>query len=145
VQDTNDFVFNSSVQRAHHETTLIGRVSAFIDAGVAAGIEADSEKRTAAAFLMTVALESQRHPDLSREEFDSIGATREFMSWAINEAIEHGELAVDTDAQALTDLLVLVLLGVGFYAGFIASRQQLDAVIGQLQQLLAGGLTRRSE
>jgi TetR/AcrR family transcriptional regulator, repressor for uid operon len=145
VRDTNDIVVSASVQRAQRETTLIGRVSAFIDAGIAAGIEADSEKRTAAAFLITVALESQRHPDLSREEFDSIRATRQFMSWATNEAIERGELAADTDAQALTELLVVVLLGVGFYAGFVASRQELDAVIGQLQQLLAGRLARSCE
>jgi AcrR family transcriptional regulator len=145
VRDTNDMVVSASVQRAQRETTLIGRVSAFIDAGIAAGIEADSEKRTAAAFLITVALESQRHPDLSREEFDSIRATRQFMSWATNEAIERGELAADTDAQALTELLVVVLLGVGFYAGFVASRQELDAVIGQLQQLLAGSLARSRE
>jgi AcrR family transcriptional regulator len=141
VRETNDVVVTASIRRAQRETTLLGRVSAFIEAGK----EARSENRTAAAFLITVALESQRHPDLSREKADSIGATREFLSWAINEAIERGELAADTDALALTELLTAVLLGVGFYAGFVGSRQELDAVIGQMQQLLAGGLARRPE
>jgi TetR/AcrR family transcriptional regulator, repressor for uid operon len=140
VRETNDMVVTASIQRAQRETTLIGRVSAFIEAGR----QANAENRTAAAFLITVALESQRHPDLSREKSDSVGATREFLSWAINEAIERGELAMDTDPRALIELLVAVLLGIGFYAGFVGSRHELDAVIGQLRQLLAGGLARRS-
>jgi TetR/AcrR family transcriptional repressor of uid operon len=139
VRETNNVVVTASIQRAQRETTLIGRVSAFIEAAR----EADSENRTAAALLITVALESQRHPDLKLEESDSIRETREFLSWAINEAIERGELAAGIDAPALTELLVAVLLGVGFYAGFVGSRQELDAVIGRLQQLLAGGLARR--
>jgi AcrR family transcriptional regulator len=141
VRETNDAVVTASIQRAQRATTLIGRVSAFIEAARESG----SENRTAAAFLISVALESQRHPDLSREESDSIRDIREFLSWAINESIGRGELATDTDASALAELLVAVLLGVGFYAGFVGSRQKLDAVIGQLQQLLAGGLARRSE
>jgi AcrR family transcriptional regulator len=141
VRETNEVVVTASIQWARRETTLIGRVSAFIEAARGVG----SENRPAAALLITVALDSQRHPDLSREEPDSIHATREFLSWAINEAIERGELARDADAAALTELLVTVLLGVGFYAGFVGSRQELDAVIGQLEQLLAGGLARPPE
>jgi TetR/AcrR family transcriptional regulator, repressor for uid operon len=141
VRETNEMVVTASIERARRETTLLGQVSAFIEAGREAGVE----NRTAAAFLITVALESQRHPDLSSEKSDSIVATRKFLSWAINEAIERGELATDTDVAALTELLVTVLLGVGFYAGFVGSRRELDAVIRQLRQLLAGGLARRSE
>ena len=115
-EETNDVVVAASIKRARRETTLIGRVSAFIDAAT----QADIENRTAAAFLITVALESQRHPDLSHEEADSVRATREFLSWAIGDAIERGELASDTDASALTETLIAVLLGVGFYAGFVA-------------------------
>lgn len=141
VRETNDLVVTAGIERAQREVTLMGRMSAFVEAARVAG----AENRTAAAFLITVALESQRHPDLSREKSDSIGATREFLAWVIKEAIEHGELAADTDASALTELLVTVLVGVGFYAGFVGSTQELDAVIGQLQQLLIGGLARRDE
>ena len=137
-EETNDVVVAASIERARRETTLIGRVSAFIDAAT----QADIENRTAAAFLITVALESQRHPDLSHEEADSVRATREFLSWAIGDAIERGELASDTDASALTETLIAVLLGVGFYAGFVA-RRELDTVTGQLHQLLAGSLAQR--
>ncbi len=92
--ETNELVVAASIRRAQRETTLIGRVSAFIDAAT----QADIENRTAAAFLITVALESQRHPELSHEEADSIRTTREFLSGAIDDAIKRGELAPDTDA-----------------------------------------------
>ena len=140
-KETNDVVVAASIQRAQRETTLIDRVSAFVDAAT----QADIENRTAAAFLITVALESQRHPELSHEEADSIRTTREFLSWAIDDAIKRGELAPDTDASALTELLIAVLLGVGFYAGFVANRHEIDTVTRQLHRLLAGSLIHRPE
>ena len=68
-KETNAVVVADSIQRARLETTLIGRLSAFVDAAT----QADIENRTAAAFLITVALESQRHPELRPiEEADSL-------------------------------------------------------------------------
>ncbi|MGB6515530.1 TetR/AcrR family transcriptional regulator [Mycobacterium sp.] len=139
LEETNDVVVAASVERAREETTLTGRVSAFIEGATAA----DIENRTAAAFLITATLESQRHPELSRSEADSVHTTREFLSWAINDGIQRGELTADTDASALTEMLIAVLLGVGFYAGFVGSRHELDPVTDQLRQLLARSLTRR--
>jgi TetR/AcrR family transcriptional regulator, repressor for uid operon len=140
-KETNDVVVAASIRRAQRETTLAGRVAAFIEAAT----QADIENRTAAAFLITVALESQRHPDLSHEEADSVRATRVFLSYAIDDAIKRGELAADTDGSVLTEMLIAVLLGVGFYAGFVVDRQEIDAVNAQLQRLLAGNLIRRRE
>jgi TetR/AcrR family transcriptional repressor of uid operon len=139
LEETNDVVVAASVERAREETTLTGRVSAFIEGATAA----DIENRTAAAFLITATLESQRHPELSRSEADSVHTTRAFLSWAINDGIQRGELTADTDASALTEMLIAVLLGVGFYAGFVGSRHELDPVTDQLRQLLARSLTRR--
>jgi AcrR family transcriptional regulator len=140
LQETNDAVVAASTRRAQGETTLTGRVFAFIEGA----IEAEIENRTAAAFLITSTLESQRHPELSRSEVDSVGTTRAFLSWAINDGIERGELTADTDAPALTELLIAVLLGVGFYAGFVGSRHALDAINEQLKVLLARSLARQA-
>jgi AcrR family transcriptional regulator len=134
-KETNDVVVAAGVRRARRETTLIGRLSAYIDAAA----QADRENPTAAAFLITVVLESRRHPDLGPAEADSIRSTREFLSWAIADALERGELAPDTDGSALTELLIAVLLGVGFYAGFVDAHE-LDTVTAQLHQLLANSL-----
>ncbi len=136
--ETYDMVVAANIQRARGATTLAGRVFALIDAATLA----DIENRTASAFLITVALESQRHPDLNHDEADSLRATREFLSWAVGDAISRGELDSDTDAAALTETLLAVLLGVGFYAGFVAT-DELVPVARQLHQLLAASLARR--
>lgn len=139
LDETNNAVVAASAQRARSETTLTGRVAAFIEGS----IEAEIENRTAAAFLITATLESQRHPELSRPGTDSVSTTRAFLSWAINDGIQRGELNADTDAAALTEMLLAVLLGVGFYAGFIGSRHELDPVTDQLKTMLARSLARR--
>ncbi len=139
LEDTNDALVAASTRQARRETTLTGRVSAFIE-GV---IEAEIEKRKAAAFLITATLESQRHPELSRSGIDPVSTTREFLLWAIDDGIQRGELNADTDASALTETLLAVLLGVGFYAGFVGSRHALDTITDQLKLLLARSLTRQ--
>ena len=47
--------------------------------------------------------------------------------------------AAETDAAALTSTLIAVLLGVGFYAGFVA-KHELETVARQVHQLLAASL-----
>jgi hypothetical protein len=42
-------------------------------------------------------------------------------------------------------MLIAVLLGVGFYAGFVGSRHELDAINGQLRLLLARSLVPQHE
>jgi AcrR family transcriptional regulator len=138
LEETNNAVVAASTQRAQREKTLTARVSAFIQGA----IEAEVDNRAAAAFLIAATLESQRHPELSRPGTDTVGTTRAFLLWAINDGIQSGELNADTDAAALTEMLLAVLLGVGFYAGFVASRHELDAITNQLKLLLARSLTR---
>jgi TetR/AcrR family transcriptional regulator, repressor for uid operon len=139
LEDTNDALVAASTRQARRENTLTGRVSAFIEGA----IEAEIEKRKAAAFLITATLESQRHPELSRSGIDPVSTTREFLLWAIDDGIQRGELNADTDASALTETLLAVLLGVGFYAGFVGSRHALDTITDQLKLLLARSLTRQ--
>jgi AcrR family transcriptional regulator len=138
LEETNSAVVAASAQRGQKEGTLTARVSAFIEGA----IEAEAANRAASAFLIAATLESQRHPELRRPGTDSVNTTRAFLLWAINDGIQSGELNPDTDAAALTEMLLAVLLGVGFYAGFVASRHELDAITDQLKLLLARSLTR---
>lgn len=139
LDDTNDGMVAASTQRAREETTLTGRVSTFIEGTV----EAELENRAASAFLIAAALESHRHPELSRPESDSVNATRSFLLWAINDGIRNGELSQGTNAVALTEMLLAVLLGMGFYAGFVGGRAEFDAIIEQLKLLLTRSLSRQ--
>jgi AcrR family transcriptional regulator len=138
LQQTNELVINSGIRRAERETTLMARLTTFISVAVLA----DSDNPSASAFLVTGVLESQRHPELSRIENDSVTISREFLTSSVNDAIERGEVAADVDAAALVETLLAVLCGVGFYAGYVRSRDEMLAISEVLRQLLEGALWR---
>lgn len=136
LEQTNELVVNAAIARARREATLVERISTFL----VAAAEADSENRSAARFLVTAVLESQRHPDLGDAETDSLRRSREFVGWAVRDAIEHGELAAGIDGGSLTEVLVAVLCGVGFYSGFVESAHEVAAIIDQVERLLNAAL-----
>jgi AcrR family transcriptional regulator len=137
-RQTNDLVMTASMRRAESEATPMGRLSAFI----AAGLRANSENPSASAFLVTNVLESQRHPELSTTDNDVVRISREFLTRVVDDAIERGEIAADIDASALTETLLIVLCGVGFYAGYVRTYEEMLAVSDVLRQLLEGALWR---
>jgi AcrR family transcriptional regulator len=136
VEQTNALVVSAGVARAQAETSLLGRLTAFFSVAM----QSDSEDRSAAAFLVTSVLEAQRHPELSNDEHDSLRASREFMSWAVNDAIKRGELTTDTDINHLVEMLVAVMWGMGFYAGFVGSHEDLSSVVHKFELLMANKL-----
>ena len=138
VNQTNKLVVMASIERAERETTLMGRLTAFISAAVLA----NSENPSASAFLVTNVLESQRHPELNTTENDAVRISREFLMRVVNDAIGRGEIAADIDASALVETLLVVLCGVGFYAGYVQSYEEMLAVSDVLRQLLEGALWR---
>jgi AcrR family transcriptional regulator len=136
VEQTNALVVSAGMVRAQAETSLLARLSAFF----AVAMQAESEDRSAAAFLVTSVLESQRHPDLSNDEHDSLKASRHFMSWAVDDAIKRGELTTDTDVNHLVEMLVAVMWGMGFYAGFVGDHDELTSVVHKFELLMANKL-----
>jgi len=90
-------------------------------------------------------LESQRHPELSRDEHNSLKTSRAFVTWAINDAIERGELTTDTDVATLVELLVAVMWGMGFYAGYVGGHDELQVIVEKLELLLANKLWKIAE
>jgi TetR/AcrR family transcriptional repressor of uid operon len=141
LEESNNALVAASALRAQNETTLTGRVAAFIKGAT----EAEIENWNASAFMIAATLESRRHPEFSRPGSDLVSATRAFLLRAINDGVQRGELDADTDAAALTEMMLAVLLGVGFYAGFIAGPRDLDPVTDQLKLLLARSLSRPPE
>ena len=139
VDQTNELVVTTGIEHAKRVTTLMGRLAEFI--GVA--MRASSENPSVSAFLVTAVLESQRHPELSRNENDAVVISREFLNWAVNDAIERGELKADTDVPSLAETLLIVLCGVGFYAGYLRNYQEMRAVTETLRQLLEGAFWER--
>ena len=141
VEQTNALVVSAGMARAQGQTTVLGRLSAFFSAAM----QADSEDRSAAAFLVTSVLESQRHPELIHEEHDSLKNSRAFVSWVVNDAIEKGELTTDTDTPQVVEMLVAVMWGMGFYAGYVGSHNELETIVDKLELLLANKLWKLAE
>lgn len=141
VEQTDALVVSAGQARAKSETNLLNRLSAFFTAA----IQADSEDRSAAAFLVTSVLESQRHPELSGDEHDSLRNSREFIAWAVDDAIKTGELTTDTDVSDLVEMLVAMMWGIGFYAGFVGGHDELSGVVEKFELLLANKLWQLSD
>jgi AcrR family transcriptional regulator len=142
LQQTSDLVITPAVQRAQRETSLVGRLSSFI----ASLVRANAGDRSAAgAFLVTSVLESQRHPELRLLANDSLLNSRDFLTWAIADAVEHGELSTDADISSLVEMLTAVMWGIGFYAGFVGTQHELEAITANLRLLLTNKLWRLNE
>jgi hypothetical protein len=71
--------------------------------------------------------------------------SRAFVSWAVNDAIQKGELTTDTDVPQLVEMLVAVMWGMGFYAGYVGSHAQLESIVDKLELLLANKLWKLAE
>lgn len=136
VEKTNEMVVAAGMEKAQGQTALLKRLSAFFSAAM----QADTRDRSAAAFLVTSVLESQRHPELSRDEHNSLKTSRAFVTWAVTDAIERGELTTDTDVQTLVEMLVAVMWGMGFYAGYVGGHDELGTIVDTLERLLANKL-----
>ena len=136
VEQTNALIVSAGMAKAQRETGLLARLSAFFSVTM----QAEAEDRSAAAFLVTSVLESQRHPDLSTDGHDSLRACRDFMSWAVDDAIKRGELTTDTDISHLVEMLVAVMWGMGLYAGFVGDRDDLASVVHKFELLMANKL-----
>jgi AcrR family transcriptional regulator len=136
VEQTYASVVGVGIARAHEQTSLLNRLMAFLSVAT----QVDTDDRSAAAFLVTSVLESQRHPELADDDHDSLTNSRAFVSWAVNDAVARGELSADTDVNHLVEMLVAVVWGMGFYAGFVGDRSDFGAVMHKLELLLANKL-----
>lgn len=135
-RQTNELVFTAGIERARQETTLMAQMAAFTSAAT----DVDAENPFTAAFLTSATLESQRHPELREIENEGQHTAREFLSWAVNEAIESGEITPVVDVSSLVEVLLLMLCGAAFYVGFVRSSQEMGDIVRSLRLLLTGGL-----
>jgi AcrR family transcriptional regulator len=136
IEQTNMLIVQAGIEKAKGQSSLLGQMEAFL----AAAIQADSEDRSAAAFLVTSVFESQRHPELRETEHDGVRDTRAFLAAVISGAIERGELPRTTTITPVVNLLLAMLWGMSFYAGFVGSHEELEAVVMQLRRLMTGDL-----
>jgi TetR/AcrR family transcriptional regulator, repressor for uid operon len=132
------FINTSSVEQSKRETTLAGRLTVFIKFAMQSNLPYPS----ASAFMITTLLESKRHPELSGTANDALRLRRAFLTSAVEEAIERGELLSDTDVNSVVETLLAVLCGIAFYAGYLRTPDEMEAITDQVRLLLSGELLR---
>lgn len=136
LDQTNEAVIGVGIKEADRETTLAGQLTAFITSAV----RANNENPAGSALIITGVLESQRHPEWNTTENDSVRIARDFLTRVTRDAIGRGEIAADVDASALTEALLVLMCGVGLYAGYVQSPDALLAITGMMRRLLEGAL-----
>ncbi|WP_238963500.1 helix-turn-helix domain-containing protein [Mycobacterium paraintracellulare] len=129
---TNDTVLGAGINQAERETTLTARLSTFI----AAAVNANSGCPAGSALLVTGILESQRHPEWSGSGNDTVRISREFLARVVNDALERGELDAETDASAMAEALLVVLFGLGLYAGYVQGYKEMSAAVERVRPIL---------
>lgn len=125
----------AGIAAAWSEQTFAARIAAFVHAMG----QAQEQDRTVSAFLVVSMLESQRHPELLRDGKGALEHTRDFMAAVIRDATSTGELPADADAGAVSEMLIAMLWGLGFYAGFVGDAPQLHAVTEEFLRLVVPG------
>lgn len=141
LNETNEFVIGAGIKKAERETTLVAQLTAFISEAT----RANWKNPAGSAFLISGVLESQRHPDLTGTDNDSVRISREFLLRVINEAIERGEIVADVEAKVLAEALLVLVCGVGVYAGYVESPDTLLALTGVMRRLLEGAFQGRED
>lgn len=136
VAQTTTAVLEPARARAHQESTMVARLSAFFAAVVGAG----SVDRSGAAFVVTSILESRRHPELIDAEHDPVSSCRQFISWALTDAHDTGELSSDTDTATLVETLLAALVGMAFSASHINPDKDPSVIVDAFAQLLSAQL-----
>ena len=133
---THTGLIEAGIAVAAGQSTLLDKLTALMSGMLAAHREIDS----AAAFLVTSMLEAHRHPELKNDEYAPRDGIRTFLANAVSDAIANGELTDETDGNALIQMLLVLMFGMGFYAGFVGTDDEVAAVIDRLRRLLSNDL-----
>ncbi len=133
---TQEEVVGVGLARAAAQETLAAQLTAFL----AAAVQADSQDRTYARFISSSLLDSVRHPEFQERAQSQLDGVRQFLGQAFDNAVRDGEIAESPDKAAVIEMLIAVMWGMGMYAGYIGSHEQLKSVVAQFTRLLEGSL-----
>jgi AcrR family transcriptional regulator len=135
-ESTRDRVVAESIADAVESDALSARFSAFLHTAA----KVDSNDRSFARFIASSLLDAFRHPELRERATDQLDEMRGFISRALHAAVDRGEVRPDLDVSATAEMLLAVMWGMGLYAGFIGSHDQLESVVEQFTRLIDGTL-----
>lgn len=119
--------------------TLLGQFSAVLDAAV----ELNRQDSSLAGFVVGVAGETQRHPEIADPLLTLAGRGTVFLHSMVQASLDRGELAVDIDPQAVEDLMNSVLSGLARFSTQIGDSRRQAAAVDALKRFVGGSLVAR--
>jgi AcrR family transcriptional regulator len=134
--DTIDALYSSFEDAAAVESTLLDQFVAVLRR--ASELQLDDPSLTG--FLVAVALETQRQPDLLELMAPQRGRHQRFFTDLVTAAAERGELRDPGDAPALADLLGAMVTGLARMAASADDPQRYAAAVDVLARTLDGSL-----
>ncbi|MDD7925053.1 TetR/AcrR family transcriptional regulator [Actinomycetospora chibensis] len=133
---TQDRVVTAGILSATPDPDVSVRLSAFLHAAA----DVDSQDRSFARFITSSLLDAVRHPELADHAEGQLEALRTFTRSILEEGIAAGQVREDLDVPAVTEMLLAIMWGMGLYAGFVGTHEQLESVVDQFAMLLGGTL-----
>lgn len=134
--DTVDEMYTQFEAAARSETHVLDQYTAVL----ARACEMQADDPSITGFLVAVAQETQRHPDLLAMLAPQRGRHLRFFSELVDAAAARGELYSDVDLRALADLLGAVLTGLARMAAAAGDPQRYTAAVEVLQRFVEGSL-----
>jgi len=134
--DTIDRVYTEFEIAAQGESDLLARFSAVLRRAN----ELQVADPSIAGFIVAVAQETQRHPDLLVLLKPQRGRHQRFFSELVADASAAGELQPDVDQAALADLLGAVLTGLARMTNMTGDPSRYTAAVDALERFFDGTL-----
>jgi AcrR family transcriptional regulator len=134
---TQDEVVTAGLTRAMDAESSTGRLGLFLETAA----QVDAGDRSFARFIAASLVDAFRHPELAEHARRQIDDVRAFVRGTLDAGVQAGEIRDDLDLATVTELLVAVMWGMGLYAGFVGTNEQLVAVVDQFERVLESVLT----
>lgn len=133
---TQDGVVTLGATSAAGAGTSTERIGRFLHTAA----QVDAGDRSFARFIAASLVDAFRHPELAEHAHRQIDDVRHFVWTTLEAGVAAGEIRDDLDLATTTELLVAVMWGMGLYAGFVGTHEQLVAVVDQFERVLASVL-----
>lgn len=134
--DVIELVYTEFEQAAAQESHLLGRFTAVLRRAN----ELQLHDSSIAGFIVAVAQETQRHPDLLELLKPQRGRHERFFADLVADAAEAGELQPDVDQTGLADLLGAVLTGLARMTNVAGDPSRYTAAVDALERFFDGTL-----
>ena len=136
--EVQDMVYGALEAAASSHESFAGKFSSMLDE--LANIS--TQEPSFIGFVVGVAAESQRHPELASELSSLRARTGRFLHEICEEAVRKGEVSDGITGQVLHDMINVVMSGLSRFSHVVDDAERRQQVVEGLKQLMAGSVLR---